>query len=253
MENSEKNYKLLFDSINGTKLDFMYENIIKTNEDLSAFIKDNNIKETYETDLAIFSLFFRQTLKEKNDYLIQSLYEKILSDRIYINGISIDVNNTFHMNELTIDTKNGKISLIPLSSAIPSLKEKFPELDTLDRANKCFSGSRKLSLAISDNNDLVTGIVYGYTDKSEYLHSWVEVNLFDKEYVIDYTMNAIINKDGYYNFRHAKEIQRINNKDMINDMDEYQEELNTIYAHSAFYNVFRDEIINDLGKKKISK
>lgn len=252
MSNSEKNYNTLFDSINGTNLDLEYERVVKSgsSSEYDNFIKKNQISEIYDTDLAIWSLFFEQTLKNKDEFRIQNLYKKIMFDSDYIKSINIKKNPYFDSNELVIETNKGPISLIPLSEGIPLLLKIFPNLESINRANTCFSNSRSLSIKFSNDNDLVTGIIHGYTDKSKYLHSWLEIKLYGELYVIDYTMNAIINKDGYYRFRHANEISRVKRDSISNDIDNYGNIINALEAHSAFYNIFRNEIIKDLQKNK---
>lgn len=247
-----ESYKKLFDSIKGTKLDLEYEKILQSGniEERKNFISKNNIKETYEADFIIFSLLFNQTLEDRDKYYIQLLYRDLLMYKEYIKKIFTTPNPNFKTDELVIETNNGPIRLIPLSNYKPQLLNEYRDLETTDRANTCFYNSRNISQKLEENNDLVTGIVYGYTDKSKYLHSWVEVELFGEMYVVDYTMNAIINKDGYYRFRHAKEIERINKATLLNDKINYGNVIDALDAHAAFYNVFRDEILKDLERNE---
>ena len=251
MDKPYEKYRELFDSIKGTQLDLEYNRIKNTGTDLEydEFIKKNNIKETYDEDFMIYSLFSDQTLENKPLGEIRYLYLKLLSSKDYIKDIKVVNNEKANTNQLIIDTTKGKITLLPLTEAIPKAKEVYPVLETIARANTCFSNSLNISLSLSNrDNDVVTGIIHGLTDKSKYLHSWVETNLFGEDVVIDFTMNAIINKEGYYQFRHAEEIERINGKTIVEDSKNYGNMLDALDAHAALYNIFRDELVGDLDK-----
>ena len=94
----------------------------------------------------------------------------------------------------------------------------------------------------------MTGYIYGYSDKSKFLHSWVESTINDEEYVIDGTLNAMINKDGYYLMQHAKPITKISDSVLKSDIKNYVNEMQSIPLE--VYYVFRDEIVNDLEKNQ---
>lgn len=70
----------------------------------------------------------------------------------------------------------------------------------------------------------------------------------DEEYVIDGTLNAMINKQGYYLMQHAKPITKIDDSTLKSDLKNYVNEMQSIPLE--VYYVFRDEIVNDLGKNR---
>lgn len=100
--------------------------------------------------------------------------------------------------------------------------------------------SLEISLSLNFPNEVVTGFIYGISDKVKYLHSWIEFNKDGNEYVIDYTMNVIMNKEGYYFIRQAEELSRISNQDILFD--------SKISINSKVYLVFRHEIMKELEK-----
>ena len=110
----------------------------------------------------------------------------------------------------------------------------------------CFVKALRIATHLGIENSIVTGYCYGYSDKSRFLHSFVETTLDGKEVVIDGTLNAIMNKDGYYALRHIKPLTKISNQTLQEDKENY------LYKIEKFppevYFVFRDEIIRDFEK-----
>lgn len=244
----EKYRELL--KITGKELDTEYMMLKNSNNiwQLNNFIKKNDIKEIYEVDYMIYLLIFNQTLLNKSQTVVNSLYSYIRSNKDYVKNMYFRENKKWNTTEFVIDTTKGEVRTMILSDTMPELLNYFKELMTIERANTCFSNSRNLSMVLGFDNDVVTGIVHGITDKSEYLHSWIESKINGEDVVIDFTMNVVINKEGYYRFRHAKEIERINTDTLKDDYKKYGDAITMIDAHSAFYNLFRDEYIKDLQK-----
>ena len=92
--------------------------------------------------------------------------------------------------------------------------------ETLKSSNRSkYSHSAALSLAkkLPFECTVVTGKVSGLTNKSKYLHSWIEAIVDGKSVVIDYTMNSIMNKYGYYALRQASSISQIDSHDLLRD------------------------------------
>ncbi len=246
----EKYRELL--KISGKDIDIEYSRLKNNNsiQELNEFIKKNGIKEIYEVDFMIYLLLFNQTLREKKESEIHSLYHYMKQNNDYVKKMEFKKNEKWGNIEFVIDTTNCEVRTMVLSDVIPGLLNYFPELATEDRANTCFANSRNLSMVLGYeyDNDVVTGICYGATDKSEYLHSWVETEIYGDEVVLDFTMNAIINKEGYYKLRHVKELERISSKTIMEDNKNYGKAIAEIDAASSFYNIFRNEYIRDLQK-----
>ena len=68
----------------------------------------------------------------------------------------------------------------------------------------------------------------------------------DERVVIDGTLNAIFNKEGYYKLRHIEPITRISNKTLESDIEKYLKSFKTISPE--VYYIFRDEMIRDFEK-----
>ncbi len=99
-----------------------------------------------------------------------------------------------------------------------------------------------------DRNEVVTG----YADRfGQYLHSWVEAKISsNREAVMDYTLNAVMNKDGYYYIKGIDEpISRIKDwqikQDVKNNVFGVMAELN---LGAKEYVVSRDKILRDIKR-----
>ena len=125
----------------------------------------------------------------------------------------IDVNQT----AVTIETNKGIVTASVLSDIIPELNDDECDIQTSARIKKCHQKSLEISNRLGIPNEVVTGYTYGISDKLKWLHSWIECNIKGNEYVIDYTMNALINKEGYYMIKKAEPLSRISNVDLVND------------------------------------
>lgn len=166
----------------------------------------------------------------------------------YVLDVNVGMNDKFKVPEVVIKTTEGEIRAIQFSAFIPQCKEIFPFIETDERIGKCYTFAKTISLNLGVSNEIVTGYVYGYSDKAEFLHSWVEITLKGEEYVIDGTINAMINKQGYYLMRRVKPLTRISNEQLISDANKYLYKIQTFPLEVYF--VFRDEIINDLEKNQ---
>ena len=179
--------------------------------------------------------------KEKEKFM-----NKLLNLKDYIKKIDIGKNNNFNLPELSIETTEGTIRAIQFSSIVPKCKEKLPFIETDERHGQCYDMAHIISLNLGISNNIVTGYIYGYTDKSKFLHSWVETTIKGEDYVIDGTLNSLINKQGYYLMQHAQPITKISNQTFANDIKNYLEKIET-FPIEVYY-VFRDEIIKDFQK-----
>lgn len=185
--------------------------------------------------------------EEEKENIILNLKKK----EKYIKNVTIGFNKHFKLKEALIETTEETIKVMQFSSLESTIKELLPEIDTDDRIKKCFNYAYEISRHIGIKNEIVTGYIYGYTDISKFLHSWIEINYKGQDYVIDGTLNAIINKEGYYALRHAEPLTKISNETLENDIKNYLSKIGTFGLPT--YWVFRDEIIKDFEKKEIFK
>ena len=164
----------------------------------------------------------------------------------YILDIKVEKNEKFNLPEVKIETTKGIIQAIQFSSVAPEVKNLFPFIESDKRFGNCYDFAYNISLNLGVPNQIVTGYIYGYSDKSKFLHSWVESTINDEEYVIDGTLNAMINKDGYYLMQHAKPITKMSDSVLKSDIKNHLDVMQTIPIET--YYVFRDEIVNDLKR-----
>ena len=164
----------------------------------------------------------------------------------YILDIKVEKNEKFNLPEVKIETTKGIIQAIQFSSVAPEVKNLFPFIESDKRFGNCYDFAYNISLNLGVPNQIVTGYIYGYSDKSKFLHSWVESTINDEEYVIDGTLNAMINKDGYYLMQHAKPITKISDSVLKSDIKNHLDVMQTIPLE--VYYVFRNEIVNDLKR-----
>lgn len=183
-------------------------------------------------------------------YLIKKIafLNELKNLKDYVVNIKVEENEKFNLPEVTIETTKGVIRAIQFSSLAPEVKNLFPFIESDKRFGNCYDFAYNISLNLGVPNQIVTGYIYGYSDKSKFLHSWVESTINDEEYVIDGTLNAIINKEGYYLMQHAKPITKIDDSVLKSDIKNYVNEMQSIPLE--VYYVFRDEIVNDLEKNQ---
>lgn len=63
------------------------------------------------------------------------------------------------------------------SEVVPQSKKLLIDLEDDRRVGTCYSKAFDIALHLGIPNDIVTGYTYGYTDKSKFLHSWIETKL----------------------------------------------------------------------------
>lgn len=104
-----------------------------------------------------------------------------------------------------------------LSDVMPNLFEGDDIIKTTKRGKHNSFNTINISSHLYMDNKVVSGYIYGLSSKSRYLHSWVETVLDGEEVVIDYSMNTIMNRDGYYELRKAEPISKIKKSELIED------------------------------------
>lgn len=157
-------------------------------------------------------------------------------------------NDKLNLPQVIIETIEGTIKATQFSSINPNIKEVIPFIDTSERLGKCFYLAYIICLNLGIPNNIVTGYTYGYTDKSQYLHSWIETELKGETVVIDGTLNVIMNKEGYYKMRHVEVLTKISNETLINDIEKYLSKVGKISLE--VYYLFRNEIIEEFKKNE---
>ena len=162
---------------------------------------------------------------------------------------------------LKIYTKNGYVSgdLITVNLLSKSLRwlRYDEEITSLTRrVGQCHHRSLELADNLKYELNLspviVTGQASSLAEKCSVLHTWLEVQIQGKPYVLDYTMNALIDKEAYYKIKHVKENEtcRIDYGDYMYDKPIIRPLLESKELKYKQYLFFRDEIMKDLKKEK---
>jgi len=98
---------------------------------------------------------------------------------------------------------------------------------------------------------VVTGYPHYYVPANKYLHSWVELNINGKDYVLDFTRNAMIDKASFYRLHHIEDkdiCSVISFEEIINDDKDFGEFVKVIDEKT--YLTTRHEIVRDLDKNR---
>lgn len=211
------------------------------------------LKQVGATKLDIEDYYIKYSISQWTKKILSAqekleLLNELKNFKDYVLDVNIVTNDKFNVPEVVIKTTEGEIRAIQFSSVVPQVKEVFPFIENDERLGKCYTFAKTISLDLGIPNEIVTGYIYGYSDKSEFLHSWVETRLKGEEYVIDGTLNAIINKQGYYLMHNVKPLTRISTEQLLSDAEKYLNKIRSIPLEVYF--VFRDEIINDLEKNQ---
>ena len=155
----------------------------------------------------------------------------------------------FKKDGIVIKTTEGEIKVIKLTDAIRELR-KDKDIETEKRFSQCHTKSMMISKRLGMPNDIVTGYIYGLSDKSKYVHTWVELQTQGRELVLDYTLNAAINKEGYYMIKHVEEISRISSEELEEDIRILNKFSSRFDINLKEYLLFRKEIMRDLRKNE---
>lgn len=114
---------------------------------------------------------------------------------------------------ISIDINNKNIKFAKLSEIISEVAKDFNNKNSVIRKDK-FS-AEYLSQLISFPNSIVTGYVYGISDKSKKIHTWLEFkNNHNQEFVIDYDDNTVYNKEGYYFLKHVEPLKKVSSDEL---------------------------------------
>ena len=143
-------------------------------------------------------------------------------------------------NVFEVNYNNLKYDFKLLDSYLIKNKE---ELRSKERIGKCIHKSISLANSYEGNCKVLLGYIYNNSDKL--LHSVFLECSNNHEYVFDYTMNLIMEKEKYMELFDFKIINEIDGNDIKKDKNII---LKMEYISSKFYLCFRDEIMKDLNK-----
>ena len=120
----------------------------------------------------------------------------------------------------SLTTKDGSyVRFIQLTDFIPTLDEDIKKrLHTMQRAGHCHWDSIHLAKNLEIPCNVISGYCTMQSKKMAYPHTWVELEHQDREWVIDFTMNVVMNKDGYYRLFNPQNTIAIDNTTLIEDL-----------------------------------
>jgi hypothetical protein len=161
---------------------------------------------------------------------------------------------------LKIYTKNGYvngdlITINMLSKSLPWLKHDS-EILSMRRVGQCHHGSLELAdnlkFELNMNPTIVTGYASSLAEKCSVLHTWLEMQIKGNPYVLDYTMNILIDKEAYYKMKHIKEDEtcKITYEQYMYDKPIISPLLASKQLKYKQYLYFRNEVMNDLQNQK---
>lgn len=117
------------------------------------------------------------------------------------------------------------------------------------RFKKCHLMSFGLIECFQRASKIITGIAIRHGRK--YLHSIIEIESKGKKYIIDSTMNILMEKEQYIKLLNFEEIETIINTELKEDIKNGTIDiLNKIRISIKAYLTFRKEIIRDLEKNR---
>lgn len=177
---------------------------------------DNNKKE-------IMSLLSEANHLYLDEYFIYSTISKLNKDNMPENKKQ-DLIDSFNKSKIvkfvnkqneyvSINTRANCIKIAKLSDIIGDVSKDKHSKNSVVRQDK-FS-AEYISQLLSFPNSIVTGYVYGISDKSKKMHTWVEFkNNNNQEFVVDYDDNTVYNKEGYYFLKHVEAMKKVSSDEL---------------------------------------
>ncbi len=195
---------------------FSLEDCADWNKKFNKATHDNNKKE-------IMSLLSEANHLYFDEYFIYSTITKLNNNEFSENEKNklIDSFNkskivkfTSKQNDyISINTRANCIKIAKLSDIVPETLNDKNSKGSVVRKDK-FS-AEYISQLLAFPNSIVTGYVYGISDKSKKMHTWVEFkNNNNQEFVIDYDDNTVYNKEGFYFLKHVEPLKKVSSDDL---------------------------------------
>lgn len=227
------NYKDFFcdeyeENMNDINLNELIESSrMEKHQDVEQRLFSEGAKEVYTDEARIYYALQRYSDASVPDYDKETELAYLIKHNIIKDYIK--AKSTLH-----IFRKDGSVlKFKPMTKAIPALGAMFPELDYIEgRSGCCHGGSINLAIAMTEACKIKTAPVHLATDNKKCYHSWIDMG----DYVLDFTMNGVINKEGYEKLYHSEApISEIPNKKIKEDIEYLADETVADYF-------FRDRI-----------
>lgn len=208
-----RNYNTLFiDNENKQEeLDNRIRDAINTRDwyTMTKLLEENpNMKLLISEDNLIYLLekYTLENTESQREEILEQLSQNAMVEKI-------NIANDFGFN-VTLKDKTILIA-IKATKQIPILM-KDDKILTEERYGVCHQAAKGYISGFGKSK-LVTGYLCGLSDKTRFLHSWIEFENDTIEWVFDYTMNALINKDAYYKINHVTIVNEISEEEIYKD------------------------------------
>ncbi len=184
----------------------MFDKATETNNKQEVLNLLSEANKLYLDEYYIYTIIYKlnneKMSKEKQDELINNINKsKIVK---FVNKQS---------EYISINTRANCIKVAKLSDIVPEVLNDKNSKNSVVRKDK-FS-AEYISQLLSFPNSIVTGYVYGISDKSKKLHTWVEFkNNYNQEFVIDYDDNTVYNKEGFYFLKHVEHLKKVTSDEL---------------------------------------
>ena len=189
-------------------------------------------------------LFFQEKdVNTKYNKIIDELDEFTKNPEIITKHISYNKQK----EKYKLKEKNFGFFEFNLLSDMISDTEIKEQLLSKNRYRECHRNSNLIALNLKEETTYVVGGKIKINENDYFNHSWVEID--EKNVVIDFNHNVVMNRDKYYKLFEAKPISKTLSTEMKNIIQAiyYDVELD---LHPLELNCFGKEIMNDLKKNE---
>ena len=189
------------------------------------------------------------------DYIMMGLpdNDKKRAKATYVSVLNILKRFMLYKDGLRVITHNDELcDIMPLHHLVDD-NDLCIKLKTEERHNDCHQGSWNLMSAMSkvEGKKLVSGFIYGAHEDCVYPHTWIEFENNGENFVADYTLNAVMNKDFYYSLKSIDRdnISEISEDDFNNEKETVENLVKTQNFDKRVYLFFRDDLVENYSDK----
>ena len=221
-----------------------YDIAVKNN-DIEAIKLLTQGKDIHCDTVAIMNFIEYFTLNQQSQFELGQLSDRI--SELITQGYAEDV-SIIDKDRVIIKTKHGDIKFKRLSKVM-QFDDK--SIETLQRKKRCHPEAIKLSLQLSNDNDVCTGWVYNLSSHAKYLHSWVEfLDNTNSDWCLDFTFNVAIDKNSYYRLFNVDKTSRISSDIIAQEFDTIQDMAKMDGLFLKAYLCDREETLTIYNKEK---
>ena len=187
--------------------------------------------------------FMNKDYNPKYEDIIEQIDNFTENPRILPKNITYD----YDKNSYTLKNKNIPNLQFRLLSDFTS-DEISDNLLSSNRYHNCHINALDLTLALAETDESIylVGGKFKINEVDYLFHSWIEIE--DKNMVIDYNHNIIMNKDTYYKIWEVVPISKTPAQNIYEIIDTVAFKADLEFLHPVFINYFGEELKRDLKK-----